>query len=209
MSKLAEACALSFEEWISTFPETMPKAECSPQHEKWKKKLFNKMRNDHYHVLTTKTIKIMLVAAILCALLMTAFSFPSSREGFVDSFDDFSIFKITKDNNNFVNSEIKVGYIPEGFKLEKSGIEGKIIINRYKNENGQFFKIVKNSSSTNVGYNSESSESTEILLNGIKYIYCETESGVNSIIWTKYDYVYRINGRLSFDVLLEIAQSVE
>lgn len=209
MSKLAEACALSFEEWISTFPETMPKAECSPQHEKWKKKLFNKMRNDHYHVLTTKTIEIMLVAAILCALLMSAFVFPSSREGFVNSFDDFSIFKLTKDNNNFVNSEIKVGYIPEGFKLERSDVEGKILANRYKNEKGQFFSVVKNSSSTNVGYNSESSESRELSINGVKYVYCETESGFNYIIWVKHDYVYRVEGHFYLNELLRIAEDVE
>ena len=209
MSKLAEACALSFEEWISTFPETMPKAECSPQHVKWKKKLFNKMRNDRYHVLTTKSIKIMLVAAILCALLMSAFVFPSSREGFVNSFDDFSIFKLIKDNNNFVNSEIKVGYIPEGFKLERSDMEGKILANRYKNEKGQFFSIVKNSSSTNVGYNSENSESNEITINGIKYVYCEGDKGTNNIIWCKNDYVYQIEAYFNKEELLKIAESVE
>ena len=209
MSKLAEACALSFEEWISTFPETMPKAECSPQHEKWKKKLFNKMRNDRYHVLTTKSIKIMLVAAILCALLMSAFVFPSSREAFTDSFDDFSLFKITKDNNNFVNSEIKVGYIPEGFELESSSYVGENLLNRYEDNNGDYFTVSKSSSSIYVEYNSENTESTEFTVNGIKYVYCETESGVNSIIWIKYDYVYRVNGRQSLNILLEIAQGVE
>lgn len=209
MSKLAEACALSFEEWISTFPETMPKAECSPQHENWKKKLFNKMRNDRYHVLTTKSIKIMLVAAILCALLMSAFVFPSSRESIVDSFYDFSIFKMTKDNSNYVNNEIKVGYMPEGFKLESSSYVGKNLLNRYEDNNGNYFTVLKSSSSMKIEYNSEDTESTEILLNGIKYIYCETESGVINIIWTRCDYVYRVNGKLTFNVLLEIAQSVE
>ena len=176
MSKLAEACALSFEEWISTFPETMPKAECSPQHEKWKKKLFNKMRNDRYHVLTTKSIKIMLVAAILCALLMSAFSFPSSREG---------------------------------FELESSSYVGKNLFNRYEDNNGDYYTVSKSSSSINVKYNTENTETTEIIVNGTKYLYCQSESGVNSIIWTKYDYVYRVNGRQSLNSLLEIAQSVE
>ena len=209
MSKLAEACALSFEEWISTFPETMPKAECSPQHEKWKKKLFNKMRNDRYHVLTTKSIKIMLVAAILCALLMSAFVFPSSREGFVNSFDDFSIFKLTKDNNNFVNSEIKVGYLLEGYEFAETIDTGKHKMYRYSNDKGDFFSITKNASSMRVDYNSENGISTEKIINGIKYIYFESESGVNSLIWIKNDYVYRINSMLTFSDLLEIAQSVE
>lgn len=209
MSKLAEACALSFEEWISTFPETMPKAECSPQHEKWKKKLFNKMRNDRYHVLTTKSIKLMLVAAILCALLMSAFVFPSSREGFIESFDDFSLFKITKDNNNFVNSEIKVGYIPEGYVLDSCNFEGKNIINRYLNNDGEFFSILKQSSSMKVEYNSENSISNEIFIDGIKYIYCEGSTGTNNLVWIKNDYVYQLEGHFSKDELTKIAQSIE
>ena len=209
MSKLAEACALSFEEWISTFPETMPKAECSPQHEKWKKKLFNKMRNDRYHVLTTKSIKIMLVAAILCALLMSAFVFPSSREGFVDNFDDFSIFKMTKDNSNYVNNEIKVGYMPEGFNLESSSYVGKNLLNRYEDNNGNYFTVLKSSSSINIKYNSENTESTEIIINGTRYVYCKGDAQVYNLIWIKYDYVYRIEARFNLDELLKIAQSVE
>lgn len=209
MSKLAEACALSFEEWISTFPETMPKAECSPQHEKWKRKLFNKMRNDHYHVLTTKTIKIMLVAAILCALLMSAFVFPSSRESIVNSFDEFSIFKLTKDNNNYVINDIEVGYMPKGYMFESSRFEGKMLLNRYVNNEGELFTIMKHSSSITLEYNSEYKISNEIIINKTKYIYYEGDSEVNDIIWTKNDYVYRISGKFSYNELLTIAQSIK
>lgn len=209
MSKLAEACALSFEEWISTFPEAMPKAECSPQHEKWKKKLFNKMRNDRYHVLTTKSIKIMLVAAILCALLMSAFVFPSSREGFVNSFDDFSLFKITKDNNNYVNTELKVDYLPEGFKFESSRFEGKILINRYVNNEGEFFTVMKHSSSIELDYNSEKNVTNEMFVNRVKYIYCVGDLDINNIMWTKNDYVYQIEAHFDKEELLKIAQGME
>lgn len=209
MSKLAEACALSFEEWVSSFPETMPKAECSPKHEKWKKKLFNKMRNDRYHVLTTKTIKIMLVAAILCALLMSAFVFPSSREAITDRFDIFSTFKMTKDNNNYVNSEIKVGYIPEGYKFIVTTDFGKNKSFRFENDNGEFFTIIKNSSSMSLLYNSENNISKEFFVNNTKYIYCEGDSGINNIMWTKNDYVYQIEARFDKDELLKMAENVE
>lgn len=209
MSKLAEACALSFEEWISTFPETMPKAECSPQHEKWKKKLFNKMRNDRYHVLTTKSIKIMLVAAILCALLMSAFVFPSSRESIVDSFDDFSIFKMTKDNNNYVNTEIKVGYLPEGYEFAQTIDTGKHKMYRYENSKGDFFTILKYSSSITVEYDSEYKVSNEVTVNNTKYVYCEGNLGLNKIIWTKNDYVYQIEAHFNKEGLLIIAENIE
>lgn len=209
MSKLAEACALSFEEWISTFPETMPKAECSPQHEKWKKKLFNKMRNDRYHVLTTKSIKIMLVAAILCAMLMSAFVFPSSREAITDNFDIFSSFKITKDNNNYVNTEIKVGYLPKGYEFNQTLDMGKYKSYRYVNDEGEFITILKHSSSIKVEYDTENYNSKEIIIDGMKYVYCEGNFGVNNIVWIKNDYVYRVSGMFTYNDLIKIAQSVE
>ena len=51
--------------------------------------------------------------------------------------------------------------------------------------------------------------SEEIILNGIQYIYCKGNLGVNNIIWTENDYVYRISGLLSCEELLKIAENVE
>ena len=209
MSKLAQACELSFNEWIESFPEVMPVAERSPKHEKWKKQLFNKMRNDRYHVLTTKSVNILLIAAILCALLMSAFVFPSSREALTDNFDIFSTFKMTKDNNNYINSEIKVGYIPEGYYFSEIIDMGKYKMYRYSNNEGIFFTIMKQSSSIIVDYNSEEQVSSEIVVNNVKYICSTGDSGVSNIVWTKNDYVYRISGKLNSDELFKIAINIE
>lgn len=208
MSKLAEACVLSFNDWIATFPEEMPKAECSKEHIRWRKKLFDKMRNGYYHRFTSKTVKIILVAAILTALLLSAFAFPSSRETIVDNFDIFSTYKITKDNNNYVNNEIKVGYIPEGYVLESNESIGKNVLYKYVNENGDYLTILKHSSSYKVEFNTEKVETKEIVVDGIKYVYCSSNKGINSIIWSKNDYVYHIDSSLDYEILKNIAQSI-
>ena len=147
MTNLAKACELSLNDWLATFPDIIPEAERSKKHEKWKKNLFNKMRDDHYHRFTTRTIKVILVAAILMALLLSAFVFPSSRETTLDSFNVFSVFKITEHNKNSVNREIKVGYIPEGFVLESKDYTRKHINYKYSSNNEQFFTIWKCTSS--------------------------------------------------------------
>ena len=208
LSKLAIACELSFNEWLETFPEVIPEAERSKKHEKWKKKLFSKMRNDRYHLLTTKTVKIILVAAILSVLLLTAFVIPSSREFILDNMDNFSVYQLTEHNNNYVNDEIKVGYIPEGFKLTQSGTSGKQVISRFDN-NENFFIIDKYSSSIKVEFNTENNITEEIHIDGIKYIYCESDSGIINIIWTKNDYVYQVETSVNKDELLKIVSSVE
>ena len=209
MSKLARACELSLNDWYATFPDVIPEAECSKKHEKWKKNLFNKMRDDHYHRFTTKTIKVMLIAATLSALLLTAFVIPSSREFIVDNFDIFSRYKLTESNNNAVNGEITVGYIPEGFKLTNERELSRLIINDYYDSNGVFFTITKSSSSIEVDLDTETGNVEYIMVNNKTYSYYEDDNNHNYLIWNQNDYVYQIEGTLSKDELLKIAETVK
>ncbi len=209
MSKLAKACELSLNNWMESFPDVIPEAERSKKHEKWKKNLFNKMRDDYYHRLTTKTIKLILVAAIITALLLTAFVFPSSRESVINDSNVFSRYKITENNKNSVNSEIKVGYIPQGFVLENKDISSKTVQVKYISDTGTFFTIFKCTSSMEMNFNTEFYESEEIIVDNVKYIYCQGNDGVNNLLWTMNDYVYRMSGTLSKDELVKIAKFVK
>lgn len=209
MSKLARACELSLNDWYATFPDVIPEAECSKKHEKWKKNLFNKMRDDHYHRFTTKTIKVMLIAATLSALLLTAFVIPSSREFIIDNFDIFSRYKLTESNNNAVNGEITVGYIPEGFKLTNEQESARTMMNDYYNSNGEFFIISKSSSSTEVDLDTEIGITERVIVNNISYSYYVDKENYNYLVWTKNDYVYHVNGTISKDELLKIAETVK
>ena len=209
MTNLAKACELSLNDWLATFPDTIPEAECSKKHEKWKKNLFNKMRDDHYHRFTTRTIKVMLVAAIVCALLLTAFVIPSSREFMLDKFDIASRYKITENNKNSVDGEITVGYIPDGYKIKSREQYSKYLINIYQSDNDDFFTIFKYSSSMEVHFDTENYATEEIIVDDNKYIYCQGDLDMNNLIWTKNDYVYRIDGTLSKDEFIKIAKTVE
>lgn len=209
MSKLARACELSLNDWYATFPDVIPEAECSKKHEKWKKNLFNKMRDDHYHRFTTKTIKVMLIAATLSALLLTAFVIPSSREFIIDNFDIFSRYKLTESNNNAVNGEITVGYIPEGFKLTNEQESARAIINDYIDLNGGFITITKYSSSIEVDFDTETRNTENISVNSQIYTFYVDENNYNYLVWNKNDYVYHIDGTLPKEELLKIAETVK
>jgi|GEM_PF-385825 len=208
-SNLAKACELSLNDWLATFPEEIPEAEHTPKFYKWKKNLLNKMRDDHYHRLTTKTVKILLIAAILSALLLAAFSFPSSRESLIDNFSIFSKYELTRDNKNSVSGEISVGYIPEGYEFESQGQAGKQVVSKYKSDNGDYFTVFKNASSMKIEVDTESFTTEEIIVDGIKYTYCRGNLEFDNLIWTKNDYIYRIEGNMPLDEFLEIAKSVK
>ncbi len=209
MSKLAQACELSFNDWLATFPDVIPEAERSKRHDRWKKKLFDKMRDDHYHIFTTKTIKVMWIAAIISMMLLTAFVIPSSREYILDNLDEFSRYKVTENNKNTVVGEIKVGYIPEGFGFDEGIDMGKSKTNKYVNENGDFFTIIKSSSEGEMNFDTENFVSEEITVDGQKYIYCKGNIDVDNIIWIKNDYVYQVSASFVKEELIKIAKNVK
>lgn len=209
MTKFEKACEMSFNDWIATIPDIVPEAEYTDKHAKWLKKLFNKMRDDRYHVFTTKTIKVLLVAAVLTALLLTAFVIPSSREFIVDNFEIFSTYELTESNNNSVNGEITVGYVPEGFELENEEEYSKHLVKYYTSLNNKAFIIHKYPSSMKVEFNTEYNEVENIIINNVTFTLCAGINGSNVILWNDNDYIYKIDGQLSIDELIKIAQAVK
>ena len=150
MNKLAQACELSLNDWSATFSETIPEPVYSKKYKRWKKKLFDKMRDDHYHIFTTKAIKVMWIAAIISMMLLTAFVIPSSREYMMDKYDDFSRYKVIQNNKNSIAGEITVGYIPDGFKLTEKDYSNKVSAHQYESSSNQHFIVFKYSSTSSL-----------------------------------------------------------
>lgn len=209
MSKFANACVLSYNEWVATIPEELPEPEYSKRHIRQVNALKNKMRGDVYHRFTTKTIKVMLVAAVLFAMLLTAFVIPSSREFIIDNLGIYSTYELTEDNGNSVNGEITVGYIPEGFELEDVGEYSKSTYIKYSSSDDLAFTIVKYSSSIKIDFDTETGDKVDIVIDGTTYTYCSDINNYSTIIWNKNDYVYKVEGSLVLDELIKIAETVK
>lgn len=210
MSKFAKACILSYEEWVATIPEELPEPEYSKKHIRRMNALKNKMRGNVYHHFTTKTIRVMLIAAILLAFLMTAFVFPSSREAFMDNFNIASRYQMTKENKNSVPDKITVGYIPEGFELESKDNSSKMSYYKYTSLDNSTFTVYKSASSGEIYFDTETNNSETICINNISYTYSEnTLSNNKNIAWIVNDYVYRVDGNLSKDEMFKIAESIK
>ena len=209
MNKLKIACEMSLNDWVATLPDEIPEAEYTDKHEKWLRKLFDKMRGNRYHTFTTKTVKLLVLAAVVSAFFLTAFAIPSSREFIIENFDVFSTYKITEPNNNSVNGEIIVGYIPEGFELEETFVDDKGVIHNYVSSSNKQFRINKHASSIKFDLDNENNYAEDIVMNNITYIYSLDKNNKGSIIWNKNDYVYEIFGDISKDELLKIAESIK
>ena len=209
MSNFEKACEMSLNDWLSTIPEEVPEAEYTKNHEKWKRKLFNKMRGNRYHKFTTKTVKVLVIAATLTALLLTAFVIPSSREYIIDNFDIFSRYQLTESNDNSVNGEITVGYIPEGFEKVNEYTSSKNIYLDYKNSKGIAINIIKSASSNMVEFDTETGNVENIIISDIIYTFYDDVTDYNCVVWNENDYVYQIHSTISKEELLKIAETVK
>lgn len=209
MSKFANACIMSYEQWAATIPEDLPEPKYSKKHIRRMNALMDKMRGNVYHHFTTRAIKIMLVAAVLFALLLSAFVIPSSREFIIDNLGIYSTYQLTEDNGNSVSGEISVGYVPEGFELESEECYDKFSMCCYTMANSDSFTIYKTTSSMKFEIDTEICEAENIVINSTTYTYYNSLSGNNSIMWNKNDYIYQIDGRLSKDEMLKIAEAVK
>ena len=209
MNNFEKACEMSLNDWLSTLPEEVPQAEYTKNHEKWLKKLFNKMRDNRYHRFTTKTVRVMLIAATLTALLLTAFVIPSSREYIIDYFDIFSRYQLTESNDNSVNGEITVGYIPEGFKLVNKQISSRICAVDYSDSNKTVIKIIKCTSSINVEFDTETGNIEKVIHNGKSYTLYLDKNECAYLVWNSNDYVYQVYGMISKEELFKIAETVK
>ena len=209
MNNFEKACEMSFNDWLATIPEIVPEAEYTKNHEKWKRKLFNKMRDNRYHRFTTKTVKVLMIAAVLSALLLTAFVIPSSREYIIDNFDIFSRYQLTESNDNSVNGEITVGYIPEGFELVDKQLSSKTMIYNYKNSNSSYISVMKSSSIVNIEFDTETGSLEEIVIDGKIYTYFLDSNNFGYLVWNKNDYLYQIHSSISKDEMIKIAETVK
>lgn len=208
MSKFANACIMSFNEWDATIPEDLPEPNYSKKHIRRMNALINKMRGNVYHHFTTRAIKIMLVAAVLFALLLTAFVIPSSREFIIDNLGIYSTYQLTEDNGNSVSGEISVGYVPEGFELESEEFKSKCGVSVYTSTNN-YFTVYKYPSSTKVNFDTENTNVEKISISSKIYTYSSKELDIGCVIWTQNDYIFIIEGHLPKEELLKIAETIK
>ena len=209
MTKFEKACEMSLNDWVDSLPDIIPEAEYTERHEKWLNNLFNKMRDNKYHRFTTKTVRLIIVAAIIATLLFTAFAIPSSREFIIENFDVFGTYKLTDSNNNSVSGKISVGYIPEGFELTEEVSKSKFAHVTYSNSNGKTIVIGKYVSTTEIDFDIEVIETENIVIDNTTYIYSLSQNNTTNIIWTKNDYIYSITGNISKTEIIEIAKTIE
>jgi len=204
MTVLEEACLLSCERWVDSFPLDVPEHQFSKKHQKAMQSLLNSSSASELKLKFSKhTFKILLIAAVLLALTITAIAVPLYKEYSVKKFSNHSDYEVLDSGRSYEVESLVLNYVPQGFVLTEEYIEYV----RYENKD-RHFAVEKISLNGSISFNTENYPSEEIMINGIKGVYFRADEEESGIIFNNGKYIFSVGGNISKEELVQIAQSV-
>ena len=204
MSVFEEALWLSSEDWVDSFPTNIPKHKFSKKHNKIINELIYSENEKVKFKLSKRTIKVLIIAAVLLALASTAFAFPESREFIINKFFNHSQYNVVYNGKVKKVDSLTVNYVPSGF--EKVEAHGYSYV--YKNGDKEFV-VEKMTIDTSIGYDTEKYDNEIIEINGVDAVYYRSNNVNNGIIFNNANYIFWISGNIEKEELIKIAQNVE
>lgn len=208
MSNFEEVCLLSCENWIDSFPAEIPKHKFGKKHTEKMKEILQTEPKENKHKLSKKTIKFILIAAILLSLATTVFAIPACREFIIEKFFNHSEYNVVDTSYAKDVTSLNLNYIPTGFERTEEYTSNDFYIETYNN-NYQYFYVKKYKLNTNIGYDTEKYNSENIRINGIEAVYYMPDNELKGIIFNNGEYIFIINGNIDKKELVKIAQNVE
>ncbi len=137
--KLTEACLLACGTEYAAIPDIVPATEPSAAYRKNIKRLLSRMRNDKYHTLTKKGVRLLIAAALAAALAATAAASTEFREYTLNVFEKFGTYEVADPGKAEKLTGIIPGYIPEGYVCTKQNNKGNFGYTEYFYENGEYW----------------------------------------------------------------------
>lgn len=154
----------------------------------------------------SKTVKIILVAAVIAALVAAmALAYTGIRYRITDHKEYSYIWSDVKYKGS--DDEFVVGYIPEGYKMISEDQKKYTIYREYINNSNGVINIMRNSY-VNTHFNSEFDVEKSIELDGIELIVYGNNDYGRGLLFVHNNSTYIIQSTIEEDELLKIAQSI-
>lgn len=207
MNNLKDACILQNNSWIQDIPDILPEPDYSKKHIRAINRLKNKMRNDRYHRVTANTFRVLVAAAVIFALAVTAFAIPATRDFIIEKFDKYSTVIFSSNEKADSIGTLELGYIPEGFELTENIPSDKMIYRVYTND-ADWLVIEKSIENFEIAFDTEEYEYNEIVINSQTYVYYQMSDEVLGLIWKSDGYTYKITTNLDLDETIKISENI-
>lgn len=205
MTNFEEACKMSAEKWVASLPDEVEAHKFSQKHIDAINEIIYPKPAVKVKKLSKKTVRFIIIAAVLLALATTAIASPAFRQFTLKDFSNHSEYRVGDIKNAKAVSSLKLNYIPKGFKKTYSY---KKYSYGYTNAN-KYIYVDKLSLDTEIAFDNETSKTENITIKGAKAIYYITDNNVGTIIYNDGNYIYNIHGNIGKKELVKIAQNVE
>lgn len=202
MNNFEEACFISCEKWVNSFSDKDDFA-FSKSFDKRMDILTDKMRNNRYHKMSRKTVRALIVAAIILSFATTALAIPNTRKYIIEQFQDHFSYLVTDVDEIEITKDISIGYVPDGFIKTDEDYSDVGIYCEYMN-NSEWFSVLKHPIDVAINYDNNSQEIQKI--NNVEYVISELNNTI-IIIWNNGLYTYRVSGNIDKEFLLRIAEN--
>lgn len=210
MNNLQLAAIECNKRWMATLPENPPEPEYSEEFHRNMAKLLDKMRGNRYHYFTKKTARVILVAAIVMSLLtVTVFAATDLGAYILDELRDHAIFQSLFEPKEDVDGKIDCGYIPDGFEMTKNNYDDNHCYLVYENSNDEHFSVTKRLNGDEIGLDNEETNKIVMYSTDKEFAVYEKDNGSIRIVWCDLNYTYTIDGEISIETALEIAENIK
>ena len=207
MTNLEKALALNNQKFLDSLPVEPPVYEYSDSYIKFRAKLFDKMRNNKYHRLTRKATAFVIIAAILLSISIVALAATVGKDFILKHFNGYAEVEVAEVEDSLMIDSFRLGYIPKGF-VKTDEFKSNLEITYSFKCNDKWFDITKQDINADMTYDEEESTLQIETIDGQKYIFSPSKKS-NALAWNNGQYLYDINGNLTKDELLKIAQQAE
>lgn len=208
MTNFEEACKMSAEKWVASFPDEVEAHKFSQKHIDAINEIIYPKPAVKVKKLSKKTVRFIIIAAVLLALATTAIASPAFRQFTLKDFSNHSEYRVGDIKNAKAVSSLKLNYIPDEFKMvDKS--ESEAWFNYSYKMGEQKFEVEKLNLRSSIGFDTENSIKEELQINGADAAYYRTADNWGTVIFNNGEYIYYIGGNISKEELVKIAQNVE
>ena len=198
--------------------------EFSPEFEKKMRKTINSVgRKDRIKKYARNCVKAVISAAavfgICFGVLLTQPSvFAAVQNVFRSVFDTHDRYEFGSNEEltieNF-DDNIRLGYVPDGYRLSNGYYSSAYVILTYASENGNEYDMIEFNygiaDSLSISYDNEHNSYYEFEYNGTEYQYYESNDSdfYDTLLWCDNGYAFSIYAYLSKDELIKIAENIE
>ena len=170
MTEFEKAVEMSFEKYVASLPSVVPSHNFSQKHIDAMNELFYPKPELKRKKVSKKTVRFIIIAAVLLSLAVTAVATSLSHKYTIDEYPNRLEYRVENIENVPKLTPLKVNYVPQGFDKTANYKKEEYTYSKLD----KYFVVDKYTLDKTVAFYEDEYDSEEIEINGAKAIFYKT-----------------------------------